>query len=219
MIPASATTDMGARPAGLADALRSHPHPGGIIVHPEKRFIYMKSCKTAGTSIFRKLLEPQLGGFIHQRGNKPAYRQWITTVTDADLADYYIFSSVRNPWNRFQSLCGHFKLPVPEVLDRIEELRAADRNFRFHAVPQIHYTHVNGQAFCNRLARVEALQDDMNAILSDLKMESVTVPRANANPNRPDRAVLSKEEAQRIAALYPDDVAAYGYEFSETAPA
>ena len=40
----------------LSDYLKKFPHQGGIIVCEEKKFIYMKACKTAGTSISKVLL-------------------------------------------------------------------------------------------------------------------------------------------------------------------
>ena len=61
---------------GLTDYLRNHEHPRGIIVCPEKKFIYMKATKTAGTSVLRGVLEPQISSIFHQKDQPEIFQNW-----------------------------------------------------------------------------------------------------------------------------------------------
>src|SRR5690348_4048323 len=103
------------RPLGLADYLRTFEHPGGIIVSEERKFIYMKAPRTAGTSILRKVLEPAIPGMIHEKDAPEAFAAWKRRITDERLAEYFIFSFVRNPWDRFVSIACYFKLSVAQL--------------------------------------------------------------------------------------------------------
>ena len=85
---------------GLAEYLRSHEHPGGIIVCEQPKFVYMKPTKTAGTSILRAGLEKRVPGIFHHKDRPEKFAEWINRITDDELEDYYIFTVVRNPWDR-----------------------------------------------------------------------------------------------------------------------
>ena len=82
---------------GLASYLRSHEHPGGIIVCKQPKIIYMKSTKTAGTSILCATLEKKVSGIFHFKNQSDQFQKWVSHITDDELEEYYIFSVVRNP--------------------------------------------------------------------------------------------------------------------------
>ena len=96
----------------LTEYLRNFPHQGGIIVSEEKKFIYMKPCKTAGTSILRHSLEKKISNIIHYKDHKIDYINWLNKINEEEISNYFIFSIVRNPFDRVVSLCSHFGISI-----------------------------------------------------------------------------------------------------------
>lgn len=196
---------------GLADAFRTHPHPGAIIVHPTRRFIYMKPTKTAGTSILRRVLEPQIGGFIHRKDHPDAFASWLADITDEALRGYYIFAVVRNPWDRIVSLSAFTKIPLSEMLDAFDDL-PPNRMIPAHRVPLTAFTHLNGLPFVDRICRFERLDEDMRLIFDDLGLPAIDIPHVNKSRRfQKLRTQLNTEQIAWVAERYAADIAAYGY--------
>ena len=55
-----------------------------ICVHPKFQRIYLKPGKVAGTTIFRKALQP-MGGWIIQKDNQKEFSDCIDNKTDDEL--------------------------------------------------------------------------------------------------------------------------------------
>ncbi len=195
---------------GLAEAFRAHPHPGGIIVHPERRFIYMKPTKTAGTSILRKVLEPKLGGFIHHKDHPEAFADWLANISDEELTSYYIFSVVRDPWDRFQSMAAHLKIHVQDLVENFDEVTAKEPAFS-HTLPLILYTHLDGEPFVDALCRFEHLAGDMAALFKTIGLPKTELPHANKSNRKKFANALTAAQIDWVANHYSRDVAAYGY--------
>ena len=75
------------------DILRS------ICVNPTSKLIYFKPGKSAGTSIFRRNLQPK-GGWIIQKDNPKEFNNWLQNITDKD------------DW---KTLCNLTNLPYQEL--------------------------------------------------------------------------------------------------------
>ena len=73
-----------------------------ICVHPQSKIIYFKPGKVAGTSIFRKVLQP-MGGWIITKDNPLQFEDWLQNITDDELESYFKFIFVRNPFDRLIS--------------------------------------------------------------------------------------------------------------------
>src|SRR5690242_13692492 len=108
--------------AGLAKHFQSLPHPGGIIVCEEPRFIYMKVPRTGGTSVLRLTLDKMPLDIFHHKNHPDRFGDWLSRLTDADLEDYFIFTFVRNPWDRAVSIASYFQIPFHRFAAEYYEL-------------------------------------------------------------------------------------------------
>lgn len=198
---------------GLADHLRRHPHTGAMMVHPERRVLYMKAAKTAGTSIMRKTLEPQLPGMVYKKGKPDEFANWLENIDDAQLRDYFIFAVVRNPWDRFSSLAAYFDLDIRKLSQDFDELVSDNETLRIHAFPQVLYTHMDGTSFCDTIVRFEHLDEHMRAVWPRYGVEVAQVPHANRSRKRHYSHGYDAQLRDWVATKYADDIAAYGYGF------
>ena len=74
-----------------------------LCVHREKKLIYYKPGKCAGTSLYHGILKPKMGGWITQKENEMEFNNWIANITDKEWESYYSFMFARNPFDRLVS--------------------------------------------------------------------------------------------------------------------
>lgn len=197
---------------GLSAYLSNHEHQAGIIVCEKKKFIYMKPTKTAGTSILRMNLEKRLPGIIHKKDHPQQFNKWIEKITDEELNDYFIFSVVRNPWDRLVSVAAYFKIPFKKFVHNVHEYRKDD-NLKIHSLPQHFYTHYNGNIFVDMFCRFESLQADINLVFDRIGIERNKLPYVNRSSHRYYASYYSEDEIKIVEDLYADDINYYGYMF------
>jgi len=201
--------------SGLTEFFRNHPHQRGIIVCPERKFIYMKATKTAGTSILRGILENQLPGIIHEKDHPAVFRNWLQEISDRTLAEYFIFAVVRNPWDRVVSIASYFDLPLDDFLEHFKA-HNQDPKIRIHALPLHLYTHIEGEQFCDLICRLEALQPDMNLVFDRIGLPRQQLPFLNPSDHRPYIDYYTQGEIDRVSEIYARDIQYYGYMFDHS---
>lgn len=195
---------------GLTNFLRSHPHIESMIVHRKRRILYMKSTKTAGTSILRKTLEPNLGGFIHKKDTPFRFDRWLSKITDEDLSEYFIFATVRNPYDRFLSMAGHFRLSVDDFIIQYDEL-VKKEPYKSHLAPQVNYTHLRGGLFVDRILKFENIHEDFAKLMRDLNLPNWELPHANKSDRSKLPVQLTGSHADFVSHVYRRDIEAFGY--------
>ncbi len=200
--------------SGLKGFLANHPHTRGIIVCPERRFIYMKATKTAGTSILRGLLEKEIPGIIHQKDHPDRFGDWLENISDDLLQEYFIFSIVRNPWDRVVSIASYFDVPLVDFLSNFKQYCQED-SIRIHSLPLNLYTHQNGLRFADMICRFESLQPDINLVLDKISLERQNIPFLNRSDHQHYSMYYSPEDIKKVAEIYRDDIRLFGYMFQE----
>ena len=200
--------------SGLTEYLRKHPHPRGIIVSPERKFIYMKATKTAGTSILRGVLEPNIPGIFHQKDHPQKFQNWLDGINDGSLGEYYIFAIVRNPWDRVVSITTYFDIPLKEFLRDFEGY-CEDERIRIHALPLHWYTHMDGVQFVDSICRFECLQPDMNLVFDRIGLPRNQLPYLNPSDHSHYSTYYRQDEIKLVENLYHYDIAYHGYMFEE----
>jgi hypothetical protein len=206
--------------AGLGDFFRNHPHPNltGLLVSVEHKFIYMKIGKTAGTSIFRKHLQARVPGIIFHKEHPEKFNDWLSRVTDEELKEYFIFTVVRNPWDRFVSLVSYFGLPFRDFARDFEGYLDRDVELKQHALPCHWYTHNNGVQFVDFICRFECVQADYNLVCDRLGLERTRLSHSNRSDHKHYSRYYGPEEVQLIADAYAKDIEYFGYEFEQAPP-
>jgi len=199
---------------GLSQYLAGHEHTGGIIVSIAKKMIYMKPTKTAGTSILRNCLEKKIEGIIHGKDHPVEFDKWLKNITDEQLEDYFIFSVVRNPYDRLVSIASYFKIPFADFAADIEKYRQ-EQNVKIHSLPLHLYTHAHGRPFVDYICRFECLQFDFNIVCDHLGIERMPLPHVNKSKHRHYTTYYNQAARRTVENIYKKDLQYFGYSFEE----
>ncbi len=205
------------------------------MISRKHKFIFIHVPKTGGNSVSRSLLpytesyleeasspagfgsgenfwtvDPELGRDKHFTAEMYAERM--------DIRDYFIFSTVRNPWDWAVSLyffrkqtggdsANLWTTVGPNEFDKFEFI-----NFLESGEPPQSSFLGNGQ-FPIRLLRFETLTADFQSICAHLKIGNLQLEKINSS-RRPDyNDILDTELKAKIVEIYGRDFERFGYKF------
>lgn len=202
-----------------------------MISHRHK-FIYIHVPKTAGNSLQVALapfsdddvsLRPSMGHVKDEDGNqgltvsngklgftspehKHATLQQYRDVLGRSTSDYFVFTSIRNPWDRVVSATAF----------RFGELGigAKMRAEQMHLpAPIISYLSIDGIPAFNATIRFENLAEDFAAICRVLGIESSPLTHRNRSNRGPYQEHYTDETRALVAEHYAEDIRCFGYQF------
>jgi hypothetical protein len=234
-----------------------------LIISHEHRFIFLKTAKTAGTSIEIALsrycgpadviteistedeaLRAELGFRGAQNFHYPLthYRaeDWwrlargrrrllqqheradrVRGFTGDDVfRDYSTLAFERNPWDRVISWyywlrfrrAGSHKDPGPSLVDFLDSPLLPELKRKGWGI----YT-IDGEVAVDRVARYEDLEAELERFGETVGLPGpLAVPRtkdSQRSDRRHYREVLRDEDAEKIAKLFADEIALFGYEY------
>lgn len=217
-----------------------------MILSRGRGYIFVHIPKTGGTSMALALEDRAMAGDIligdtpkalkrkgRLKGVETAGRLWKhATLADAeglitrqDMADLFVFTLVRNPWDRMVS---YYHWLQNQTFDHPAVALAQSSTFHaflnapltartFEASPYSHYvTDGAGHQHSALFIRLEHLDADI-APLADHLGFTPNLPRANQS-NRPRdwRPFYSDADAAVLAQICAVDIAAHGYAFDPT---
>ena len=197
---------------GVADYLRKHEHKGGIVVIPDIKAIYMKSCKTAGTSIYRGVLKNAFNNILNTKDSSIEFYAWLSRISDDELSDYYIFSVVRNPYERLLSGAAHFHLDLNDLCNRFGDI-TSDKKIRIHTLPCNLYTHIGGVQFVDEIIKFETLDQDIYKVFSRLGILNTKLPHMNKTNHLSYREAFDQKSVDFVNRHYAMDLFYYEYSF------
>ncbi len=215
-----------------------------MIVSPGRNFVFVHVPKTGGTALAlaleaRAQADDVLIGDTPKarlrRGRLAALpvrgRLWKhSTLADLDgwlgaddLARMFVFTLVRNPWDRMLSLYAwsraqRFRHPVvalAQSADFTGFLRDPDLQARVLAAPVAAYvTDASGRERCDAFVRLERFAEDVAPVEDHLGFALRPLPRANASDRPRDwRTAYDDEGREIVARLCADDIRRFGYRF------
>lgn len=213
-----------------------------MIVSPGRRYVFVHIPKTGGTSMALALEARAMKDDILIGDTPKALRRrpraksltapgrlWKhSRLADVDGADWmppdaFVFTLVRNPWDRMASLWhwsrtqsfDHPMIAAAKALDFPAFLAEPTLEPAFRAdAAEDYVTDRHGALRCDACLRLEHLDADMAPLEAHLGFRPV-LPRANAS-HRPATTQLYTEAAKaRVADLYARDIARFGYRFPQ----
>ena len=215
-----------------------------MIISPGRKFIFVHIPKTGGTSLATALEDRAMKDDIligdtpkakRRRGRlknlKPAGRLWKhSTLRDidgvVDPALYFVFTIVRNPWDRAVSYYhwlrtqtfSHPAVSRAQALSFTQFINHEATQAAFRAQPYGSYvTTPAGNVRCNLFARLEYLEEDLTSLWDHLGFVC-KVGKVNQSDRKSDwRPYYSDSDAALISEVCEADIAAFGYTFGLSA--
>jgi len=208
-----------------------------VIISHKHKFIFIKTNKTAGTSIEIALskfcgpddiitpidakdeeIRQEFGyrgpqnydGFYNHISAKEIKDKIDATVWDG----YFKFCVERNPWDRFISFY-YFKNPVeprPELHAYVDDPVVYNlKKYGYH-----NYT-INNEIVVDKICLYENLNEDLKEVSKLLKLsDTLTLPNAKGGfrkDKRPYQEVLNKSIKEKIAKIFSEEIALFEYQF------
>tara|TARA_R110000823_G_scaffold285222_2_gene403695 strand:- start:1161 stop:1793 length:633 start_codon:yes stop_codon:yes gene_type:complete len=193
-----------------------------------KDILFIDICKTAGTSIGIAFDTSDLVSVIgsadsvYGNGQYPKKHHGLgercrIPVKDVTKFDY-IFSVVRNPYDRVLSLFtwhqkrGELKdISFSEFLTSLEDI-SASVNTLHATIPQVEYVKRGDVVVPDKILRFEKIKEDFNALLKELNLPSIPLPHANnSGSSKPSKEWYTKKDIERVNSYYHQDFKVFGY--------
>jgi hypothetical protein len=203
-----------------------------VIISDSKKLVFVHVQKTGGVTMSR-LLKEQLGNEdVRRVANRHAPLEQIL-AKEPELADYWIFGFVRNPWDRMVSWWAmienwrnynarkgrtiedrgnHFWRVTAGYQDFDEFVLRGTKAFPRLQRPQIDFL-VAGDRRADFIGRTENLHDDANHALEHVGLTTEAIGHHNKGKRSDYRDYYTPETRDRIAEVFAKDVAEFDYEF------
>jgi len=215
-----------------------------MIVSRGRGYIFVHIPKTGGTALMlaleaRAMADDILVGDTPKarrrrgrlKGVKTRGRLWKHArladveglVSRAEMAELFIFTLVRNPWDRLVSyyhwLRGqrfeHEAVRLAQALDFADFLRHPHTQAAFRAAPADSYMRdPDGAERADLYIRLEHFSEDAAPLFAHLGF-ALELPRANVSERDRDwRGYYTNETAAIVADICAPDIARFGYSFA-----
>ena len=206
-------------------------------VSDQYRLVFVHVQKTGGNTV-RGLLTEALPDARNPQGVLPKHaRLGGILKAEPQLTDYFIFGFVRNPWARMvswwsmiQDAKSNADAGNPGAVERLRTnrfmrvvattyptfedfvLRGPEDLPRL-GTPQVRYL-TTPQRRADFIGRTEHLRADVATAFGRVGLPLAEIPRANAStPRGPYQELYTDRTRRRVAEVFADDVAAFGYSF------
>ena len=219
-------------------------YPVGMIISHARRYIFVHAPKTGGTSLALALearaakddiLIGDTPKAVKRRGRVEKLtgsgRLWKHSglsdihgiVSDQDMADFFVVTLVRNPWDRMVSyyhwlrLQGfdHSAVALANRLSFSEFLREPEIQASFRNTPFSSYvTDKDGKNRCDLYVRLEHLDEDLKGFETHLGFQLGALSLENATDRDRDyRGYFQSGDADLVSDFCAADIKQFGYEF------
>lgn len=215
-----------------------------MIISHGRKYIFVHIPKTGGTSLSLALEDKAMKDDIligdtpkatkrrkRIKTLKASGRLWKHSrlsdmyglVTQDQIQDYFVFTIVRNPWDRIVSYYHWLKAQRFEHPAVTYAKQMSFTEFLTHpAVQQSMANHdahhyvsdAKGNAQCDLYLRQECLQDDMIALQNHLGLKLAPLNHTNqSNRERDYKSYYTTQTRDVIYKLYADDIEKFHYRF------
>jgi len=200
------------------------------MIHENKKSVFIHIPKVGGMSVnsvlnklgFRKYTLNV--DYAHHAKNcdRGRYKQIQSEYND-DLSNYFKFTFIRNPWDRFVSIyhyllnttfCFKDKIDINEFARTI--FLTKNNHCKWHCLPQyFHLLDEYNNLNIDFIGRFENLQQDFNFVCDKIRTPQQQLPHENATNHKHYTEYYDDETKQIVSEKYAKDIEYFGYEFGE----
>lgn len=144
-----------------AEFIKNYHNNCSIYINEQNKWAWLRIHKNAGTSMYDGFL---IDHCINYPQNKPKQAlKWMKQITDQELDQYFIWTCVRNPYDRFMSMSAMFSSDPNKFARGFHHYRTKGIIKR-HTEPQHIYTHHNGVQIPNMIIKFEDVEDGFKKV-------------------------------------------------------
>jgi len=198
----------------------------------QKRFLFVHIPKTAGNSIqsvLRDYSEDELVALRNEQDGverfglrNPKYKikkhstlaEYRTVLGEAEFANLYKFTCIRNPWDRMVS---YYFTPTQNT---VAWNRKKFRKVVVKALPVAEYLRLNDRkedpfANIDYIMRFENLADDFRTVCAALGISSTTLPQYNRSNREHYSRYYDDELREFVRTRFAAEIERFGYTFEQ----
>lgn len=146
-------------------------------------------------------------------------RQIAPYLDKAVWQDYFKFAIIRNPFDRFISICFFLNRKNPQFLEApLRWMKSAIQVPRFRArvlvKPQyLQLTDEQGDVIMDYIGRYETLQASVDEICQRLQIESTQLQKRNTSEHLQYREYYDEELKFAVETFYQEDLTRFNYSY------
>lgn len=188
------------------------------MVNHKYKVIFTHIPKTAGSSITK---------FIKDGSQEISDHNYLQQDLNNKTKDYFKFTFVRNPWDRFVSNFFYFKkygnnypkdIIMGQTINKYDSFLDFIKDIHKLSKSDLPHPHFNRQITwldprIDFIGRFENLEEDFNFVAQQIGALNRQLPFVNKSNHRHYRDYYDNEARQIIARRYKKDIERFNYEF------
>lgn len=191
----------------------------------KQKAIFIDIPKTAGGSIRKVLKGKGKHNCIKNEtctNYKGVAEKRIIDPNSIDLKEYWVFTVVRNPWDRLVSLYFHGRsknkkysnIPFGKFVKESIRLMNTAGNLNVNVKPMLDWIRdKDGNILVDFVARFENIEEDWDKIQSQLKMKKTKLPVVHKVKHKKYSEYYNDDLREMVAEAYQIDINHFNYEF------
>lgn len=185
------------------------------MVDHEHKCIYFHQRKAAGSSIITAFGKSSSDRDWHRFNGGAMGSEWQGVSHPESL--YFVFSSVRNPFDRIVSAWKYLPLLRDKPLEYVlANLPATGHDYRHISMPQVDLLldQATGKLATHDIIRFESLQPDFDRICRRIGKPTVSLPHINHTRRVSDyRSYYTATSKRLVEMIFRKDLDAFSYTF------
>lgn len=195
----------------FGEFIKTYHNKSSLYINDQQKWLWLRIHKNAGTSIYDALE----GYCINEPKWLPEKAvKWVENATDELVSKYFIWSVVRNPYDRFVSMAHMFSCEPNRFAREFDELRCVKGIIKRHTEPQHIYTHYNGIDMCDMTIKVETIASQWPKICFEIKVPETNLKWLNKTEHRHWVHELDMKSIDFINKRFELDFLRFDYDFA-----
>jgi len=190
--------------------IKDYHNPNSLYINKENKWLWLRIHKTAGTSMYDGFLYKHCINISKRTPNynRPTEaKKWIDNMDNEKLKDYFIWTFVRNPYDRFNSIAGMFSSDANKFARGFDVYSQNNMVFR-HSRPQHIFVHDN----TNFIGRFENLQEDFDILCNKLDLPITDLKKLNTSRHGDWKEEFDRDTLDFVNGYYKKDFERFNYE-------
>jgi len=192
-----------------ADFIKTYHNRCSLYINKESKWLWLRIHKTAGTSMYDNFLRDYCIN-VNKGEQRTEAIHWAKNITDVELKDYFVWTFVRNPYDRFNSMASMFNKDPNDFAENFEYYIQNSVMFR-HTRPQHLFTHHKGQLQADYVGRFESLQADFDVICKKMGVPLHSLGKFNTSNHGHWKNDLDKKTIRFVNKYYEKDFKYFNY--------